>query len=355
MANYYVKPASISGSDSNDGSTFALAKATLNAAYALASAGDTIYVCSDTDDPFVDIELLLNSGASNVNFVGADTTDGTPYAGTNRAVISHTVVGSGYLIASGDNDIHSCKFYNISLRGVSSVNGYFSNSAGVGHIFINCEFKNLQYGCYISNASTKTGAISCFDCVFDTCTRGIYISSSGIMGIHCYCTNCKFNGNSYGIYTYNTYENTAYLDCATVVIEDCRFISNYTGFYAEGNLNLCANKNVFYSNSSHGISLDATIQKLNIRNTIFHSNGGYAIAAATATLIGNVCGYVDYNCYYNNTSGIVNTHVNGGTTPGSNNVTSNPLFASTTLGSEDFRLQESSPCLGTGIGYVSGQ
>ena len=358
MAIWYVKPASIGGSDSNDGSSFALAKATLDAAYALASSGDTVRVCSDASNPFIDIELLLNSGASNVTFVGADTTDGTPYTGSNRAVLTHT--GTGYLIACGDSSVHSCYFYNLSLQGTSNTDGFFSNAISIGHCFINCEFKNLQYGAYISKntANTKTGLSSFFDCVFDACVRGIfsYDTNNGYYGgMSIYCVNCLFKNNSYGIYSYASYTGTGFADHFTASIDECRFVNNLSGFYAEDAMNSYFNRCVFYSNSSHAISLNGAYQKISVRNTIFHSNGGYAISSATAISIGNICGFIDYNCYYNNTSGIVNANVNGGTTPGSNNVTSNPLFVSLEPGNEDFRLQGTSPCLSVGIGYTQGQ
>lgn len=354
MATYYVKPTSISGSDGNNGTTFALAKATLNAVYALCSAGDTVRVCSDASDDFEDVFLTLN-GADAVDFVGADTTDGTPYTGSNRAVITDTGANNMILAADG---VHGCRFYNISLQGTSSSHGFYNPYESINHTFINCEFKDLLRGIRVNKGTASDiASFSCFDCVFDGCTTGIliygYTGTSAAISL--YCINCLFKNNSYGIYITHNTNTVSYSDAFTVCISECRFVNNFIGYYSEDHINLFIDRSIFYINSSHGISFNNINMFINVRNSIFHSNGGYGIYAVVASDYGRNFGYVDHNCYYNNTSGTVNSNINGGTAPGSNNTTSDPLFASTTSDAEDFRLQATSPCLDAGIGYVSGQ
>jgi hypothetical protein len=86
MANYYVKP---DGDDGDDGTTFALAKATLAGVYALTGVGDTIYVCSSEAVPFVNDGLVI-AHDRQLTFIGASAVDGTPYTGNTRAVLSKT-------------------------------------------------------------------------------------------------------------------------------------------------------------------------------------------------------------------------------------------------------------------------
>jgi hypothetical protein len=355
MANYYVKP---DGDDGDDGTTFALAKATLNAVYALCSAGDTVYVCSSEASPFVDILLEL-SGADNVTFIGTSPTDGAPYTGNTRATIS--VTGASNIITA-INDNNSCKFHNIQLLGVSTSIGYicYQQATVIGNIFINCEFKGLQIGIYTYKVgSIASSDVHAYNCIFNQCTYGIYIydlgSNYAASGI-CNVFNCIFKGCSYGICRDAPYLTAGIYACQNMLnIQSCRFIDNSVGIRNIGSGTIDILNSVFYLNSSHGISLNAVYAYFNLVNSIFHSNGGYAISSDVTSGFGSFHGYCDYNCYYNNTTGIVNANINGGTTPGSHNILTNPLFASTTLGSEDFRLQEESPCLGTGIGYTSGQ
>jgi hypothetical protein len=173
-------------------------------------------------------------------------------------------------------------------------------------------------------------------------------------GFSCYCLNCIFKNNSYGIYISIADTNWVFAGRNNLNVDGCRFINNSTGIYNTGNLVSYYSRCVFYLNAINSISIASTVAKISVINTIFHSNN-YAISAAAACTAGKYAINMDYNCYYNNTSGDVNVNINGGVIPGTHNIETNPLFASTTLGAEDFRLQTESPCLGVGMGYVSGQ
>ena len=62
MAELFLR--STDGTDSDDGSTWALAKGTLTGAFAAASAGDTIYV-SDNHAESQSAEMTLTSPGTN--------------------------------------------------------------------------------------------------------------------------------------------------------------------------------------------------------------------------------------------------------------------------------------------------
>ena len=108
--------------------------------------------------------------------------------------------------------------------------------------------------------------------------------------------------------------------------------------------------NTVYGNGSHGIEMqnyagDGTpIANLHLWNNTCVDNGGYGFYWGTASPTVDLL--MDYNHTHNNTSGV--TDRTGGL-PGDNNVTGDPLFTSTTDGSEDFTPLTGSPLIGAGV------
>jgi hypothetical protein len=102
------------GSDSDDGSTWALAKATLAGAFAAASAGDTIYV-SDNHAETQSFAMTLTSpgtAASPVTVICADDAAEPPTARATSATISTT--GGNQISFAG-----FCYCYGITFSGSS--------------------------------------------------------------------------------------------------------------------------------------------------------------------------------------------------------------------------------------------
>lgn len=99
--------------------------------------------------------------------------------------------------------------------------------------------------------------------------------------------------------------------------------------------------NTLFDISGDGLSLfDATADPdsiVIIEGNIFDSIVGTAVNASAQTGVGTVI-HNDHNCMNNNGTNYNNV------TPGPNDVNADPLFVSTTPGSQDFNLQSGSPC-----------
>lgn len=357
MATYYVR--STGGDNSNDGSSFVLAKATLVGARAVMNAGDTLYVCSNETYPFVNEFFdFTDNTKDGLSFIGADLVDGSPHSGSNRAVISSTGTAT-QLIKFSYSNVTDNIFKNILFTGTVSVNGYDTSSYSYMHVvFVNCAFKNLQYGIY-SNGASKPYAASFYDCVFDSCGTGIHIEvpevDSAQYSFNFVCINCSFYNCTNGIHLVGANNNINLFGVNNAHINSCRFFDNTVGIYNNANAMLYLFQNVFYRQVQSGLIVSKATSKFSARNNIFSSNGTYGIECISSPTFARFDDYMDYNCFYSNTSGNVSSNLNGGVVPGNNNVFTDPLFVSTTIGSEDFSLQVGSPCLATGRGFLSGK
>lgn len=117
MANYYVR--STTGSDANDGSTWALAKATLAGAAAVAAAGDTIYVSQAHAESQATAMTLTFAGTPDapVKVLCANDAAQPPTASATSATV--TTTSNSSITISG----------SIDWRGVSINVGSGNNNA----------------------------------------------------------------------------------------------------------------------------------------------------------------------------------------------------------------------------------
>lgn len=168
MPNIYVR--STDGSDSDNGSTWALAKATLEGAVTIAVAGDTIYVSDNHSETGTTAMTLASAGtaASPIRIICGDDAAEPPTALATTAVVERTTsadhmsfngfaycYGITYQLTASANfsmavtvptwwRFENCKFINTS----NTVSDRFNiGGSGSGDDFlvefINCEF---QYG-----------------------------------------------------------------------------------------------------------------------------------------------------------------------------------------------------------------
>ena len=101
---------------------------------------------------------------------------------------------------------------------------------------------------------------------------------------------------------------------------------------------------MFFGNTGDGIEMDADTSNVILENNVFRTNGGYGVNTNTGTL--NAFLSWKNNCSNNNTSGHID--INGGTMPGTDNLTVDPEFESEVDGSEDFTPDADSPLLQAG-------
>jgi hypothetical protein len=177
MANKYVR--STDGNDADNGTTWALAKATVNGATSIASAGDTVYVSqahAETSASPTSISWTSSTAAAPMNIVcGNDgatpptavaTTASVTTTGNNAVSISAPADGHAYLYGltfnAGDSTgtaslnvggggsacflkMEACNFYLLGTGSSSRINvGLAANTAR--GTFVNCQFRFSDAG-----------------------------------------------------------------------------------------------------------------------------------------------------------------------------------------------------------------
>ncbi|MDD4734717.1 MAG: choice-of-anchor Q domain-containing protein [Kiritimatiellae bacterium] len=277
--------------DSGDGTSWATAKQTIQAAVDAAQAGDTVWVTNGV----YDVGEMVTPGFSSTNRVcvtkaitvqsvnGAEVTviDG---GGSIRCVYLGAGTMSGFTLTNGD---------------VSITSGNFENTSGGGAFLLNGA---VMHSCTLSGSSAMHGG-------------GAYVIGT--------LSNCVLSGNS------ATYDGGGVDGYATV--DNCLFVGNSAGdegggAYVLNKLNNCTLVGNSAVQGSGGAYLDMGARICN------------SVAWGNTSSIGNRdIGGILYYCY--------NTCASDGVTAGQDGcITNNPLFVST----NDFRLQAGSPCINAG-------
>lgn len=357
MATKYVRASG--GSDSNDGSTFALGWATLTYALANMGTGDTLRICSDSTTPFTITSTLTfaaSASGSTPIFEGADLVDGSPYDGSGQAYIE---AGSAVTYMAYTVTVWPQIFKDLYLDGKNTaLSCLWLEDVGIVY---NVSFFNVTcddaviYGINVDTDSENGliySSVNFINCEVLNCTTGLYNGANGGTvtapgGPVIYMENCSIHDNS----SHNIITD---IDYARLELYGCRiFNAGGCGIkISSGGRVIGLNSCIIHYNTSHGIDLGSELFNYvtSYFNNIISSNGGYGInTSASSALYAPPTG--DYNCYYNNDSGNFHPNINGGTVPGNSNVLADPQFINTLVGSEDFRLKSTSPCLNTGIGY----
>lgn len=168
---------------------------------------------------------------------------------------------------------------------------------------INCTFgetsKTLRYG--LTRGADFPG-FHAFGCLFHHCVSGLLNENTA--GSMSRLVACRFDGCSGA---------GVELHQADVMLDSCIFANNGGfgfGKATEGGERLRVIQNcIFYNNGDDGLRLALTQNNLLIIRNIFVSNLGYGIDVGTASNI--TSSLIDFNAFYNNTSGEVNGISNG--------------------------------------------
>jgi hypothetical protein len=203
----------------------------------------------------------------------------------------------------------------------------------------NCIFQNLGYGCYVVDHAYS---IVFLDTLFDSCTIAGVRAGTSLLAI---VDNCAFVACGTGI--------EMYLNGYSGAISNSRFIRCTSGVITASGGGLPISNSVFVNNTD-GIVITSNAATMNLRNNVFANNSGYGARSTVAATYGRFVPFASHNCWYNNTSGHVDSNINGGSIPGHSNLTSNPLFISVVPGAEDLALQSGSPLIDAGIGFEGG-
>jgi hypothetical protein len=354
MADLYVR--ATGGNDSNDGSTFALAKATLQAAFDAILAGNTLKICGDDSSNIftlsATVDVDMNAGANPsptpstmIKILACDMSTGAPYAGSGKVEITTTSTLANGLLQIGAAPYFEWQdfLFNGGGSGKGSYCVYCTNNGAYRHRWIRCRATNAgSHGFYVRAEGAYEWDFVL--CEIDNNGKGgtgwgIYSSST---------TRAAFAFTSCSIH--NNHDSGVYLGSSVTIIRNSKIYKNGGhGIHFSGANHFYLSNTVVFGNTLNGIEITfGATTNLMITNTIFRSNGGYAIDTNGGN--SDQLTYCDYNCFHNNTSGSID--IDGGTPKGSSNVLSDPLFTSETAGSEDFTLQASSPCKNAGMGIA---
>ena len=339
MTIYYVDP--VSGSNSNAGTSFALAFATTAKAESVVAAGDTVRLCATGTESLTStntIALATNGTAvANITWQGYNNTGTSPLTGTNY----YTISGSGMSASTDILSSAGVQYRNInnvaltaSKRNIIGVTG----DSGYTVQFNNCSFTAPGTN-VIAVASGSNG--------------------TGVTFISCVLTGGGSGGSTVCISGNANRNGCTLIGCTVTAFGTVMFPSGEGGNGTESYIgNIFANNatvmgpniynaasqvtnNVFYNNTTAICILDrsSAARYFYITNNTFVNNTTAFIAAAS----NNCFGLEDYNHLNGNT-----TNYNGAAlVAGVHDVSGAPLFNNP--GSLDFRLQSGSPLIGAGI------
>lgn len=331
MATYYVDP--VSGNDGNAGTSLGTAWKTTQKALDTAVAGDSVRLCAtgvETITATIDADTNAGTSINPIRFFAANasgTIDGTKY--TIRAGAAITAVIN--FAAAAD----ATRWQGVDFDGNSQATyAIYNNVDGSdGHNFTACRSRRAtSHGIYIRGSAWRFDGHESDN----NGGQGIGHSAANRANIYFFRGSLHHNASTGWLVDANGCRLTGsrvYRNGGSGGVE---LGSNSNGFMCEGN--------TFYGNTNDGLRFfNATSRSDNavIGNT-FTANTAYGIRFNTADSdTASVC---DYN----------HTHGNGTaasdlTLPGNFNKTGDPLFTSTTNGSEDFRPSSSSPLVGANV------
>jgi len=335
MATYYVRPTN--GDDGNAGTSFALAWKTLQKALDTATAGDEVRLCQEaveTTAVSVDADTNAGTAASPIVFVSYSADGSTSQAG-------YTIRATGAMTGLVDFAA-ACDYTRwwgvVFDANGQSTHGIYNNVDGSDyHFFDECSMCNAgNNGIFVRGVSPLSWHI--YNCaIYNNAGNGIAHSSGNRGAMVVAFSTIYGNGEAGWACNRN--------NCLSL----CNIIHTNVG----NGISLIANSsghvailNTIYGNGGDGIECHSTTAGNTycmLQNTL-SGNGAYGLSVPHGDI--SVFVAVGFNHTHGNTSGA--TDLVGGM-PGLGNVAGNPLFASTTGGSEDFAPLAGSPLIRAGL------
>jgi len=284
MTTYYVGSG---GSDSNNGTTWALRKLTLNGAEDIpVAAGDTVYVGPGIYRETLTLDVSGSDG-NPITYVG-------DYTGANT-----DGAGGVVRITGSDNDQTATRNYCISNLGDHDYRTFrgFSYDMSISYVVYadNCDHMIIE------------------DSGFQLLGAGIYFN--GAAQASNTIRRCLFLVPNYGI-TAIVFNHSAVVDNTAQVVENCLFVGSMNGivtFYVGG----ITARNCSFIGNTMGCRVQSALtvgQTFVVNNCIF-TNCNTGVRSTTATELAE-----DYNAFYGNVGDRVTTQA------GANSVSYPPLF-----------------------------
>jgi len=351
VSNDVILLAASAGSDSTADVTSASgAFLTIQKGLDTATAGDTLRCCKEGSSPHetsaAQIDVDLNDGTSTapISIVAANGTTGVIERNNGRYVIQISASVSRVMYFNGKGDYT---------------------------IWEDIEFdgnNNATSADFITSAGTSTSNVDWFRCGFiETTATARYVRARSNYQF----TQCFFEGP--GLVMASSYASAwscTFIDCTKSPALDLaaagsdglfNVIIGASGDGIEVNYNQRAIGNVIinctgdgiYSDQNQGIASSTVIY-----NNVLVGNGDYGLRVKSTGYQGDAPLPVDYNHYYNNTSGAIYdgsagiSEANANTTIayGTNNTTGDPGLTNITSGTEDWLpSSDSAAVYGTGL------
>jgi hypothetical protein len=325
MTTYYVRVTG--GSNGNAGTSFGAAWATVQHGLDTVTAGDQLRICADgvhSTSSEIDLDASSGTSAAPIEIVGANATgtiDGT------RATIQASSSMTNLMDVAGGCDYTRWRHLNFDANSNAAI-GWKANSGSNYHTLYDCRV----YDTSTSNGVYLLGGITTLaSCEIYGCDRGV----RGANAYNVALVNCSIHDNTTdGVYA----NNNSWFMAGCVVYDnggDGWELSKYDRHVIINN--------VFHGNGGDGIGASATGGEpaAIIAGNIFAANGAYGVSFGSA----RPPLWMDYNHFDSNTSGETDL----GSTPGDYNTSGDPLFVSTTDGSEDFTIKRTSPAYRAGM------
>lgn len=333
------------GSDDSTGLTWQARMLSGQVVFDSAKAGDTIRVGSISTSSIITVDM--NGGlhtapaiATPLYVIGCDSTNGTVLTGTNMAPIKAI---SAINVICSVAVVDHIKWSHIKFNGDSLANYCFRTADADGsdyHAFNVCRItRALKHGMLIRTALPY---------VFTNCEidhNGRSGTGAGIASTNQYRTQllmnrCSIHDNdSFGIQFGAT-------GGPSVILNSVIYDNDKYGIYVPGNVNP---DHVIVGNTIDGqgvgVFFTSGLSTAILENNSITNNATYGLQTSNADPdLWKV--FMRYNTWYGNGTSAID--INSGTAYGEGNVTSNPLYTSTTDEAEDFTLQAGSPNLNAG-------
>lgn len=227
---FYVDP----DGDDSTGLDWTHAWQSLQSALDTAAAGEIIY-CRGTETIAAPIDVDTNEGSNAAGFIKV--------IGCNA---SGNVDGTRYIIDAEGNNVDAINiagkdlywWQNIETRNTGTEDGFYTSTAGTGHVFINC----CAYNCTVGFRFTGCHGFLVYRCVAYGGTYGF--NSDGYSPLVCCCAHdntsygfgntrlcigCLSYDNLYGFYTI-TY-NGIHFNCVAEASTTDGFVISNAGNY----------------------------------------------------------------------------------------------------------------------------